>query len=223
MRRVIAELKGVSKVYPGATPVSALKGVNLTLYEGEFLCVAGPSGSGKTTLLNLLGLLDRPTEGEILLFGRPLSRLSAREASRLRREKIGFVFQNFNLLPVLTAYENVEYVLWLRGVSRKERRVLAERALSEVGLLKKARHLPHQLSGGEQQRVAVARAIAGRPPLVLADEPTANLDSVTGENLIRLMRELNQRHGITFVFSSHDPRIIKLAHRVVLLRDGRTV
>jgi len=219
----LIRLEGVTKVYEGASPVRALQNVSLEIKRGEFVCVAGPSGSGKTTLLNLLGLLDRPTQGEIFVFGKRVRNLSRREAARLRRESIGFVFQSFNLIPVLTAFENVEYVLWLRGFSAEKRHRLAMKALEEVGLSAKKDHRPEELSGGEQQRVAVARAVAGRPPLVLADEPTANLDSETGANLIRLLRNLNRKHGLTFVFSSHDPRIIELADRVIRLRDGRMV
>ena len=211
----------VSKTYRlGKLTVTALSGVSMTVAAGEFLAVAGPSGSGKTTLLNLIGCLDAPTSGEVEIDSQPLSRLRAGQRADLRASKLGFIFQTFNLIPVLTAYENVEYPLLL-----KRRRVdVATRvraALEQVGLGDRARHRPLELSGGQQQRVAIARALVGDPVLVLADEPTANLDSRTGQDIIELMRRLNRERRTTFVFSTHDPRIMKAADRVLEISDGR--
>ena len=211
----------VSKTYRlGKLTVTALDGVSLTVDAGEFLAVAGPSGSGKTTLLNLIGCLDTPTSGEVEIDGEPVSTLSEGRRADLRARKLGFIFQTFNLIPVLTAWENVEYPLLIhRRGGDVATRVRA--ALDQVGLGDRARHRPPELSGGQQQRVAIARALVTDPALVLADEPTANLDSKTGHEIIELMRRLNRERGTTFVFSTHDPRIMKAADRVLEISDGR--
>jgi putative ABC transport system ATP-binding protein len=204
----------------GKLDVPALRGVNLVIGEGEFLALVGPSGSGKTTFLNLVGALDRPTSGELTVMGARVAELSKRERAELRLRSLGFVFQAYNLVPVLTALENVEFVLELRGMG-SERRPRALDALDELGLADLAHRRPAELSGGQQQRVAVARAVAARPKLVLADEPTANLDGENAEILMHLMRDLREQHGMTFVFSTHDPRVVAHALRVVTLVDGR--
>ena len=211
----------VSKTYRlGALSVTALAGVSLRVASGEFLALAGPSGSGKTTLLNLIGCLDTPTAGEIAIDGEPVTSWSAGRRADLRASKLGFVFQTFNLIPVLTAWENVEYPLLIRG-RRRDVAARVSGALEQVGLADRARHRPAELSGGQQQRVAIARALVGEPSLVLADEPTANLDSATGHEIVELMRRINRERGTTFVFSTHDPRIMKAADRVLEMTDGR--
>jgi len=210
----------VEKIYPGGAKVAAVRGVDLQVARGEFAALAGPSGSGKSTLLNLIGTLDRPTKGEIVHDGRVVTRLDSDQLADFRLGALGFVFQAYNLIPVLTAAENVEYPLILRGVGAKERRDAALEALKHVGLENYAHRRPDLLSGGQQQRVAVARAIVHRPALVLADEPTANLDSKTGAALLDLMQSLNAEHGVTFLFSSHDPAVLSRARRVVHLQDG---
>ena len=221
---MLIELKGVKKDYPlGRTVVHAIRGVDLEISEGDFTVIAGPSGSGKTTLLNLMGLLDHPTEGKLFFEGRDVSRISDRDATFIRRSRIGFIFQTFNLIPVLTAIENVELPLLLKRMKGKERRKRAEEALAAVGLGDKLYHKPDELSGGERQRVAIARAIAGMPDIILADEPTANLDSETGLSIIKLMKEMNREQGVTFVFSTHDARIIEIARRKIELLDGKVV
>jgi len=214
-------VRDVSKTYRlGKVTVTALDGVSLAVKAGEFLAVAGPSGSGKTTLLNLIGCLDTPTSGQVAIDGEAISGLSPGRRADLRARKLGFVFQTFNLIPVLTAWENVEYPLLLqRGRGDVAARVRA--ALEHVGLADRARHRPPELSGGQQQRVAIARALVTEPALVLADEPTANLDSRTGHEIIELMRRLNRERGTTFVFSTHDPRIVNAADRVLEISDGR--
>jgi putative ABC transport system ATP-binding protein len=218
----LIELKGITKRYDeNGVPVTALYPIDLSVSNGEFICIAGPSGSGKTTLLNIIGLIDTPSGGEIFLDNKPVSGLSRTTGAALRLEKIGFVFQAHNLIPVLSAYENVEYVLLLKRVRAEERRERVSRTLAQVGLANKLEKLPGELSGGEQQRVAVARAIVASPPLVLADEPTASLDSATGEELVNLFHTIAEREGTTFVFSSHDPKIIDRAGRVITLLDGR--
>ena len=213
------DVKDVTKTYRlGTLTVTALAGVSLTVKTGEFLAVAGPSGSGKTTLLNLIGCLDTPTSGAVEIDGEPVIALSPGQRADLRARKLGFIFQTFNLIPVLTAWENVEYPLLIhRRSGDVATRVRA--ALEQVGLGDRARHRPTELSGGQQQRVAIARALVGEPALVLADEPTANLDSRTGHEIIELMRRLNRERRTTFVFSTHDPRIMGAADRVLEISD----
>ena len=216
------EVRNLRKTYRlGELTQQALDGVNLSVESGEFLALAGPSGSGKTTLLNLIGCLDAPTAGEVLLDGRPVASLKDNQLAEVRLRCLGFVFQSYNLIPVLTAFENVEYPLILNGVKPGERKRRALEALARVGLADKTRNLPSQLSGGQQQRVSIARALVHRPMLVLADEPTANLDSHTGQEIIALMHRLNQEQGVTFIFATHDQRIMEHASRLIRLADGK--
>lgn len=223
MQRII-EAIDVTKVYETrGVKTRALDGVSLALEKGEFTALAGPSGSGKTTLLNLLGALDTPTSGKIQIEGTELSELSASALSALRLRKLGFVFQAYNLIPVLTARENVEFVMELQGISSSERRARANEVLERVELAGLGDKRPLEMSGGQQQRVAVARAIASRPSIVLADEPTANLDSGTATRLLELMAQLNREDGMTFLFSTHDPLVMETARRLVRLRDGRVI
>jgi len=218
----IVELRDGTKHYrQGALEVAALRGLTLSIEQGEFTALCGPSGSGKTTTLNLIGALDRPTSGRVSLEGRDLAPLSRRALSRLRRDRIGFVFQSYNLMPVLTAYENAEIVLSLQGVDAPVRRERVMRLLDEVGLAGLENRRPDELSGGQQQRVAIARAIASDPAVVLADEPTANVDSETADKLLDIMQRLNRERGVTFIFSTHDPRVMERAERVVRIVDGR--
>ena len=204
----IIELKDVKRIYKvGEVETPALRGVDLTVEEGEFTAIVGPSGSGKTTLLQLMGCLDRPTAGTILVNGRDVSRLGPNQRADVRRGSIGFVFQFFALIPGLTAYENIEMPLLLTGEKAATRRSRVNELLEAVGIADRARHRPDQMSGGEQQRVAIARALATRPVLVLADEPTANLDSVNGEQIMEIMQRLNEETGTTFIFATHDPRV----------------
>ncbi len=220
----IVRIEQVSKRYQqDSLFVDALSSIDLDIIQGEFTALIGPSGSGKTTLLNLIGALDLPSSGKIWIDDQEIGKLSRYELSRLRLQKLGFIFQEYNLIPVLSALENVEYVMLLQGIDNAQRRERAMTMLREVGLKGLEHRRPAQLSGGQQQRVAVARAIVSQPVIVLADEPTANLDSTTGAALLDLMRNLNETHGITFVFSSHDPMVIERARRVVRLRDGRIV
>ncbi len=217
----IVQLRDVTKVYrQGAVDVHALRGLTLDIAAGEFAALCGPSGSGKTTALNLIGALDSPTSGRIVLEGQDLSRLNRRELSHLRRDRIGFVFQAYNLLPVLTAYENAETVMWVQGIAAEERRRRVMELMAAVGLEGLEDRRPAELSGGQQQRVAIARAIAANPAVVLADEPTANVDSETADTLIGLMEKLNREQGATFLFSTHDPRVMERARRLVRLVDG---
>lgn len=204
-----------------AMEIPALQGVSVELHKGEFTAVAGPSGSGKSTLLHLVGGLDRPTGGEILLEGEPMSRLSRDQLARLRLTRIGFVFQAYNLIPVLTVLENTAFVLELQGVARAERIRRARRVLSELGIDAYANQYPNRVSGGQQQRVAVARAMVGEPSIVLADEPTANLDTAMSLDLIDLMRRLNSEQGSTFFFATHDSRLLDRVSRLITLVDGR--
>lgn len=221
---LLASAQNVEKRFKtGKLEVSALRGVSLDVHEGDFLALVGPSGSGKTTLLNLLGALDRPTSGEVELLGKRLSTLGKGERAKLRLASIGFVFQAYNLVPVLTAAENVEFVLELQGAGPRERRERAMSVLRDLGLEELANRRPNEMSGGQQQRVAVARAVAARPKLVLADEPSANLDGKSAEQLMALMRTLHEEHGATFVFSTHDPRVVAHATRVVTLEDGKII
>jgi len=218
----IISVDSVTKIYNGgAVPVQALSGVSFSVEKGEFLSIVGPSGSGKTTLLNIIGGLDQPTSGSVVISGVEVTKVNPGELIDFRLNHIGFVFQAYNLIPVLTAYENVEFIMLLQKRSSKERKERAEFLLEAVGLKDKMHVRPSQLSGGQQQRVAVARALASNPAYVLADEPTANLDSVSAEQLLDLMEVLNHQNDTTFVFSTHDHRVIARAHRVITLRDGR--
>ena len=215
-------LEHVCRSFPqGDVVVRALNDVSLTLELGEFVAVAGPSGSGKTTLLNVAGGLDRPDSGRVLVGGQDVGALSAAALARMRLEHIGFIFQAFNLVPVLSAEENAEFILLLRGVPRAERRARVRALLEQVGLGGMERRRPAELSGGQQQRVAVVRAIAAEPMLVLADEPTANLDTTTASALLDVMQTLHRQHHTTFLFSTHDPRVMERARRLIHLRDGR--
>lgn len=202
-------------------PVTAVDHVNLTIEQGEFVAIMGPSGSGKTTLLNMLGGIDQPTSGSVHIGEQDLAQLSTHELIRFRRDHIGFIFQDFSLLPVLTAKENVEFVLQLQGKKHAECQQRAIDLLSEMGLGDRLNSVPSKLSGGQQQRVAVARALASRPRFVLADEPTANLDAVTTRGLLDIMQQLNEEEGTTFIFSTHDPRVIERAKRVIVFEDGK--
>lgn len=220
----IVSVQQVTRRFPlDHNAVTALDGLTLSIERGEFLAISGPSGSGKSTLLNLMGCIDKPTSGRILIDCVDTSRLTASETSVLRREKIGFVFQTFNLIPVFTAAENVEYPLLVQGLPNPERRRRVADALANVGLSARAHHRPDLLSGGERQRVAIARAIVHRPAIVLADEPTANLDTRNATQLIDLMRDLNRTLGLTFIFSTHDQRLLEHTPRIVRLTDGRIV
>ncbi|HEC26778.1 MAG TPA: ABC transporter ATP-binding protein [Gammaproteobacteria bacterium] len=220
----LVTVKQVSKQYQqDSIVVNALDSVDLVVNGGEFMSLVGPSGSGKTTLLNIIGGLDVPTHGQVWIREQEIGRLPKSQLSRLRLREIGFIFQEYNLIPVLSAVENVEYVMLLQGVPDKERRERAEEILGEVGLEQYVNRRPSQLSGGQQQRVAVARAIASKPAIVLADEPTANLDSRTGGALLDLMRDLNERHKTTFIFATHDPMVMERARRIVTLHDGKII
>jgi putative ABC transport system ATP-binding protein len=217
----LIQIEELKKTYNStAVAVHALKGIDLTIDKGEFTAIVGPSGSGKTTLLNIIGGLDAATSGLISVDGTQLMQLSEAELIRYRLQHIGFVFQAYNLIPVFTALENVEFIMLLQGINKKDRRKKATELLNRVGLGDRLSTRPPQLSGGQQQRVAVARALASQPRFVLADEPTANLDSVTAEALLELMLELNTEYNMTFLFSTHDDRVIRKARRVVTLQDG---
>ena len=221
----VVEVDRVTRVYEekGMPPANALRGVSLSVEKGEFMALAGPSGSGKTTLLNLIGGLDVATSGEIRIDGQALSGLSRKALADLRRDRIGFVFQAYNLVPVLTAAENAGYVLELKGMGAADRRAKVKALFDRIGLAAFLDSRPLKMSGGQQQRVAVARAIVSEPAVVLADEPTANLDQATGAALMDLMRELNKERGITFIFSTHDPMVLSRADRVVRMVDGEIV
>ena len=220
----LVRVQALSKVYQqGTVAVHALRDVNLDIAQGDFVALVGPSGSGKTTLLNLIGGLDTPSAGRIWLGEQEITSLSKSALSRLRLRKIGFVFQEYNLIPVLSALENVEYVMLLQGVPERQRRQRALALLKELGLDGLEQRRPRELSGGQQQRVAVARAIAADPLIVLPDEPTANLDSVAGAALLDLMRKLNAEQGTTFIFSTHDPMVMQRAKRIVRMKDGQVV
>jgi len=220
----ILEIKNVSKIYnESEVQVNAVNGVTLDFQEAEFAAIVGPSGSGKTTLLNLIGGLDMPTSGEIIIDGTNLSRLKSSALIDFRMRNIGFVFQAYNLIPVLTAKENVEFIMNLQKWSKNERDERTFELLKAVGLYERANSRPTKMSGGQQQRIAVARALASRPKFVLADEPTANLDSKSASTLLEIMEKLNHEEKITFIFSTHDSRVVKMAHRVITLEDGRVV
>lgn len=220
---MVVEIKDLWKTYPmGNLEVQALKGVNLDIAQGAFVSVAGPSGSGKTTLMNIIGLIDSFTSGSLVINGLSIKDQNRREMARLRRELIGFVFQSFNLLPVLNVFENVELPLIMEkgGASKAERRDRVNYLLEEVGLAERRAHTPAELSGGQQQRVAIARALVTHPKIVIADEPTANLDSDTGEKVLSLMKKINREEKTTFIFSTHDPEIWQMADHVLFLADG---
>jgi len=215
------ELKGVTKTYrSGQIEVTALHAIDLRISAGEFLAIAGASGSGKTTLLNIIGGLERADSGEVLVDGIDLQQLPSGELARLRLRRLGFIFQAYNLLPVLTALENAEFILLLQGVPARQRREKVRKLFSEIGLVGLENRRPSQLSGGQQQRVAVARAMVTEPALILADEPTAHLDSVTGAALLDVMELLNRTHGTTFVYATHDPQVMDRARRLIHLHDG---
>jgi len=219
----VIETRNLSKIYPGVTEVRAVDRVSLQIEDDEFTAIVGPSGSGKTTLLNIIGGLDRPTSGSIAVNGVALNDLTDSELIDFRLKHIGFVFQSYNLIPVLSARENAEFIMLLQKIPKKDRDLRVETLLQEVGLEDKMNNRPAQLSGGQQQRVAVARALASKPDFVLADEPTANLDSKSAENLLDIMLRLNKEEGVTFVFSTHDQRVIDRARRVITLEDGKIV
>ena len=218
----VIQLQDVTRVYQvGEVQTPALRGVTLAIEDGEFTAIVGPSGSGKTTMLQLIGCLDKPSGGILHIKGQDIAQLNANQRADLRKGTIGFVFQFFALIPGLTAYENVELPLLLTGMKKAERRVRVHDLLEAVGLSDRTRHRPDQMSGGEQQRIAIARALATHPVLVLADEPTANLDTENGNQVMEIMQRLNADTGTTFVFATHDPRVIPFARRLVTLRDGR--
>ncbi|HUV01531.1 MAG TPA: ABC transporter ATP-binding protein [Bacteroidales bacterium] len=220
----VLELRNIHKIYNGSeVQVHAVNGVTVDFQEAEFAAIVGPSGSGKTTLLNLIGGLDKPSSGEILIDGTNLAKLKSSELIDFRMRNIGFVFQSYNLIPVLTAKENVEFIMLLQKWPRKERDERTFELLKAVGLGDRINSRPTKLSGGQQQRVAVARALASRPKFVLADEPTANLDSKAATTLLEIMEKLNHEEKITFIFSTHDPRVVKMAHRVITLEDGKVI
>jgi putative ABC transport system ATP-binding protein len=220
----VVAIKDVYKEYRlGKTVVKALQGISLTVEEGEFVAVCGPSGSGKTTLLNIIGCLDKPTNGKVKIINQEVELLSDSKLSELRNKNIGFIFQTFNLIPVLTAYENVEYPLWILGKCKKERKEIVLKMLEAVGLSEYKNHKPDELSGGQRQRVAIARALVTMPKLVLADEPTANLDSHTGMTILELMQKMNKEFSSTFIFSTHDIRVMKYAEKIYHLQDGKII
>jgi putative ABC transport system ATP-binding protein len=223
MSKYVIETKELTKIYTGAVPLTAVNGVDLQIEDDEFTAVVGPSGSGKTTLLNMIGGLDRPTSGSIKVNGVELNDMKDSKLIDFRLKHIGFVFQNFNLIPVLTARENTEFIMLLQNISKEKRNSRVLELLKEVGLEDKIDVRPSELSGGQQQRVAVARALASKPDFVLADEPTANLDSKSAQNLLDIMLRLNKEEGITFIFSTHDPRVIERARRVITLEDGKII
>jgi putative ABC transport system ATP-binding protein len=220
----VARVENVTRSFKiGKVETQALRGVNLTIDSGEFTALVGPSGSGKTTLLQMIGCLDQPSAGKVFIIGKDVSRLNRDQRADMRRGTIGFIFQFFALIPTLTAYENVEMPMLLIGQGSAERRARVKQLLEAVDLLDRAHHRPDQLSGGQQQRVAIARALATKPSLILADEPTANLDTPNGTQVMETMTRLNRETGVTFIFATHDPRVIKYARRIVTLRDGLIV
>jgi putative ABC transport system ATP-binding protein len=220
----IIEAENLTKnFYLGKTLIQALKGVDFEIKEEEFVAIAGPSGSGKTTLLNLLGCIDVPSSGTLKMDGRDLTHLSSNELADLRHDKLGFIFQTFNLIPVLSAFENVEYSLLKRKMSAGERRDRVMASLKEVGLPDHVNHKPEELSGGQRQRVAIARALVREPEIILADEPTANLDHQTGTKILEIMKQINQERKTVFIFSTHDPKIMETAGRIIYIMDGQIV
>jgi putative ABC transport system ATP-binding protein len=220
----VTKIENVTRVFKvGTVETQALRGVNLSIENGEFISLVGPSGSGKTTLLQMIGCLDQPTSGQVYINGKDVSRLNRNQRADIRRSTIGFIFQFFALIPTLSAYENVEMPLILTGHGAAERRDRVMELLEAVGLGDRANHHPDQLSGGEQQRVAIARSLATKPSLILADEPTANLDTPNGKLVMETMTRLNQETGVTFVFATHDPRVFNYARRVITMRDGLIV
>lgn len=222
--KVLFDIRGLGRYFgSGDIQVKALDDINLTIERGEFTAIVGPSGSGKSTLLQLMGGLDSPTVGDVILDSKSIAHMSGRELSDFRRDHIGFIFQAYNLIPVLSAEENIEYIMLLQGVSPKERKQRVQAMLKTVGLEGYADRRPAQLSGGQQQRVAVARAMVSQPSIILADEPTANLDSVTGTALLDMMKSLNETRNMTFVFSTHDPKIMERASRLIHLEDGKVL
>lgn len=224
MEQLVIKTQNLKKTYDElAVPVHALKGIDIEISRGEFTAIVGPSGSGKSTALNLIGGLDNPSEGSVRINGQDISNLSENELIDFRKNNIGFIFQSYNLIPVLTALENVEFVMLLQNEDKKKRRARAKELLAAVGLGDRLNSRPSQLSGGQQQRVAVARALASRPQFILADEPTANLDSASTNNLLEIMERMNSEENITFVFSTHDARVIRRARRVITLEDGEII
>lgn len=222
MAEDIIVTEDIRKIYTeNDIPVHAIKGIDLKIVKEEFAAIVGPSGSGKTTLLNIISGLDMPTSGNVWLKGKRMSQMSGTELSDFRRDNIGFIFQAYNLIPVLTAEENVEYIMLLQGIPRQERRTRVKDILKQVGLDGFEHRLPTQISGGQQQRVAIARAMVSKPQLIIADEPTANLDSKTAMSLLDMMHELNKQTGMTFVFSTHDQMIMERAERLIVLKDGK--
>ena len=220
----IIEIKDLHKVYDEESlPVHAVNGINLTIETGEFTAIVGPSGSGKTTLLNIVGALDDPTKGDVIIDGVKLNDLSSRQKTDFRMNNIGFVFQAYNLIPVFTSEENVEFIMHLQGKPKQVRERRTKELLEAVGLGDRMGSRPNKLSGGQQQRVAVARALASKPKFILADEPTANLDSKSTENLLEIMEKLNKEENITFIFSTHDQRVVNKAKRIITLEDGAVV
>jgi ABC-type lipoprotein export system ATPase subunit len=216
---IVVETRGLSKVYGDAGEVRALDGVDLTVRAGELIAIVGPSGSGKSTLLNMLGALDRPSSGEVIIGGAPLSQV--RDLDRFRGQTVGFIFQTHNLIPTLTARENVEVPMYETPLSARQRRARALELLELVGLARRAEHLPNQMSGGERQRVAIARALANRPTIVLADEPTGNLDTANTAEIMNLLTELNRSQGTTLLIVTHNPEVAALARRMITFRDGK--
>lgn len=220
----IIEIKHLIKIYDEKTvPVYAINGIDLTFQQGEFTAIVGPSGSGKTTFLNMIGGLDKPTSGNISIDSINIINLNSNQMTDFRMRNIGFVFQSFNLIPVLSAKENIEFVMYLQGTQREAREKRTKELIEAVGLTDKTNSRPNKLSGGQQQRVAVARALASKPKFILADEPTANLDSKSTENLLDIMEKLNKDENITFIFSTHDARVVKRARRIITLEDGKVI
>jgi len=220
----IIEVRDVRKVYPlGKVEVQAVKGVTFSIEKGDFISIAGPSGSGKSTILNMIGLIDKPTAGEVFIDGKATSGLSDKELTRFRHEVLGFIFQSFNLIPVLNVWENIEFPLLLgkTKITASEKTAWIDWLIAEVGLTEWKTHKPNELSGGQRQRVAIARALVTKPQIVLADEPTANLDSTTGEQIIELMKKINRELDTTFIFSTHDAKIVDVADHIIRLRDGQ--